>query len=103
MKNLSLNSNFLLTFRATKIYNQIVKNYEVVRFAHTQPINILSENYKTIITSMSSSDQETFFFDPKVIKWKQYNQDICFGTRKYFWKEKGNPFESIEGKRKLRV
>ncbi|XP_070491109.1 putative fatty acyl-CoA reductase CG5065 [Chironomus tepperi] len=102
-----LMDNLLVIFgqeaKATKIYDQIVKNYEVVRFAHTQPINILSDNYKSIIASMSSNDQSIFYFDPLLIKWKQYNQDICFGTRKYFWREKGDPLESSVGKKKLRV
>ncbi|KAL7017662.1 hypothetical protein ACKWTF_010473 [Chironomus riparius] len=89
--------------KAAKSLDRIMEMYDVLNFAHTQPVNVISNNYKKLMNSMNEDDQEEFYFDPSTIKWPEYNKNMLFGIRKYIWKESGNPQDSFIGKKKLRI
>ena len=80
-----------------------MKMYEVLSFAHTQSVKVISNNYKELMNLMNEDDQKDFYFDPSTIKWPEYNQDMLFGIRKYIWRESGDPQDSFAGKKKLRM
>ena len=80
-----------------------MKMGEVLSFAHTQSVRVISYNYKDLMDIMSENDQKEFYFDPTTIKWPQYNQVMLFGIRKYIWRESENPEDSFAGKKKLRM
>jgi fatty acyl-CoA reductase len=86
-------------FRLTRVQNSLFKNYDVVKFAVTNPIKFESKNSHTLVNAMSQRDQQEFNFDVRRINWKQYIENYYLGSRKYLWNQK--PTDFIAGRRKV--
>lgn len=84
------------------MYQTFQQHFEEALFVSMNPVKILSGKYENLQNSMTKTDQNEFYFNPKLIKWPQYTQDYCFGIRKYIRNEKEDPFQSVIGKKKLK-
>jgi fatty acyl-CoA reductase len=59
---------------------------QLSRFS-TQEWKFHDKNIRSLLSSLSSEDQELFYFDLTQLQWQQYLADYMAGTRYFLLKE----------------